>query len=56
MDEILTFFSAAENNIFAFLRSITFSLGGITVSFFHIMFGALVVSIIISVFWKGGRG
>lgn len=56
MDLIIDFFVAAFSNIARFLGFFTFKIGSVSVSFFDILIGAFVISIIISVFWKGGKG
>lgn len=40
----------------SFLERIIFSYNGIYVSFWGIIVGGLITSMIISIFWKGARG
>ena len=56
MDLIIDFFVVSFSHIARFLGYFSFSIGSVPISFFDILIGAFVISIIISVFWKGGKG
>ncbi len=38
------------------LDSYTFSIAGMSISYFELLLGFFALSVVITVFWKGGRG
>ncbi len=56
MFDFIVLISNFFSNIIDVLKTAVFNLGGVTVSLVDIIIGFVVLSIIITVFWKGARG
>lgn len=51
-ESLITFYQ----NIATTLMQYSFDVFGINVSIFHLLIGFILVSIVITVFWRGARG
>lgn len=56
MQEALGFLFTQFGSFYNVLSSVSFSIGGLSVSLTQILLGFICMSIIISFFWKGARG
>lgn len=55
MQPVVYFFSTQFYNIFLFLDSIKLNYVGVKISFLNVIVGFLAISIVVSLFWKGGK-
>lgn len=56
MFQAIQWFRDALLDISNLLDSYTFTIAGMSISLFELLLGFFALSVIISVFWKGGRG
>lgn len=57
MTQIIEFFVSFMNDLWnTVFDSVTFEIGGVTVSLGAIVLGFICISMIVSFFWKGARG
>lgn len=56
MGQAFDFFVDMISDLTSFLERIIFDYNGVHVSFWGIIVGGLITSMVISLFWKGARG
>ena len=56
MQEALSFLFSSLRDFYNALSSVSFSIGGLSVTLTQVILGFICMSIIITFFWKGARG
>lgn len=56
MEYFLNWFIDRTYSIVGVLRLPNFTIGGFNVTFFDLILGAIVISIVVGVVWKGAKG
>lgn len=55
METYIVFLREQWTVVHQFLSRISFNIAGINISFIDILFGFMLISIVISIFWRGGK-
>lgn len=56
LDQPFAFIIGLFDQLISFLSSITFVIGGFRVSWFYIVLGFIILSMMINSFWSGAKG